>query len=98
MTHNPTLPAIADPCDTCPRERAADITHHQDHQTAGRVTHYENRLMAATTAVRTRNQNHMPEGVRNNEGHLETQTRVRAENPQVNDEPRGQIILNLWEE
>ena len=75
-----------------------DITHHQDHQTAGGATHYENRLTAATTAVRTRNQNHTPEGVMDDEGHLETQTRVRAENPQVNDEPRGQTVLNLREE
>ena len=54
--------------------------------------------MAATTAVRTRSQNHMPEGVMNNEGHLETQMRVRAANLQVSDEPRGQITLKLQEE
>ena len=86
------------PSDSCPREKAVDIAHHQDHQTAGGATHYENCLMAVTTAVRTRNQNHTPEGVMDNEGHLETQMRVRAEKPQVNDEPRGQTVLNLREE
>ena len=71
--HNLTPLTIADPCNTCPRERAVDTTHHQDHQAVDGMARYESHLMVVTTVVRTRSQNHTPEGIMNNEGHLETQ-------------------------
>ena len=40
----------------------------------------------------------MLEGIMNNEGHLETQMRVRAANLQASNELRGQIALKLQEE